>query len=293
MNNDPTFSIGDVADATGISVYKLRMWENRYGAPYSVKLISGHRRFSTNEVERLKLVFQAVQNGDKVSKVVKLTQDELIHLLSQQTNTVKIYEDLFSVQLIAQIKNWDEKTLIESFEDEWSALGPIGFASNRAIPLLSSLGSAWERGDITVAHEHFASEILQTFLSSKWRQSNSLIYGRPFLLRSPSGESHCLGLHMVAAVTTAAKVPIIFLGAAVPEADLIAAIKENNPAGICLSFVNSISTKNKTSIIDMIDHNISRDIPIIIGGRGAPVGNSRCTSFSNLEIYYNWLKAKD
>jgi DICT domain-containing protein len=51
-----TFSIGDVADRTGVPEGTLRMWERRHRFPVPQRLPSGHRRYSERDVELVRRV---------------------------------------------------------------------------------------------------------------------------------------------------------------------------------------------------------------------------------------------
>lgn len=58
---DAELSIGDLADRTGLSPAVLRMWESRHGFPVAHRLASGHRRYTTADVD---LVSQVVRRKD-------------------------------------------------------------------------------------------------------------------------------------------------------------------------------------------------------------------------------------
>lgn len=50
------FSIGEVADRTGIPEGTLRMWERRHGFPEPDRLPKGHRRYSKRDIELVRRV---------------------------------------------------------------------------------------------------------------------------------------------------------------------------------------------------------------------------------------------
>lgn len=49
----PALTIGNVAEATGLSVAALRSWEDRHGFPVADRTASGHRRYSAEHVEQI------------------------------------------------------------------------------------------------------------------------------------------------------------------------------------------------------------------------------------------------
>lgn len=62
-DGDAAFSIGDVVAATGVGEATLRAWERRFGFPTPRREPSGHRRYSHEEVERIRAVVRERNRG--------------------------------------------------------------------------------------------------------------------------------------------------------------------------------------------------------------------------------------
>ncbi len=60
-------SIGAISRETGIHVSTIRMWEARYGALTPVRTEGGARRYSSTDLERLRLIKQLLDRGHKPS----------------------------------------------------------------------------------------------------------------------------------------------------------------------------------------------------------------------------------
>src|SRR6476469_9437563 len=58
-----TLTILEVATRSGVPAGTLRMWEERYGFPKPARLPSGHRRFSDENVDQVRAVVAARENG--------------------------------------------------------------------------------------------------------------------------------------------------------------------------------------------------------------------------------------
>jgi DNA-binding transcriptional MerR regulator len=56
-------TISEVAERTGVAEGSLRMWETRYGFPEPSRLPSGHRRYSEQDVERVRQVARDREGG--------------------------------------------------------------------------------------------------------------------------------------------------------------------------------------------------------------------------------------
>ena len=60
---DPVLTIREVARETGVSEGTLRMWETRYGFPEPKRLPSGHRRYTDDDVSKVRQVARDRETG--------------------------------------------------------------------------------------------------------------------------------------------------------------------------------------------------------------------------------------
>jgi DNA-binding transcriptional MerR regulator/methylmalonyl-CoA mutase cobalamin-binding subunit len=287
-------SIGDVARASGISVFTLRMWERRYGHPTSVKLASGHRRFSYEEVERLRLVKRAVDAGHKASQVVSMPIEkirETLKSIPKSPNGSVCLSPAIAAQLQLAI-DWDDRSLLTHFESDWRALGPVGFVNERATQFLYHLGEAWANGTISVAHEHFASGVLENFLLEKWRAANESSSGEKFVVSSFEGEEHAFGLHMCSVILTATNNRVIYLGTSMPDDEIVTSAVQTNCQGVCISVSKNYDPKIAIKKLKYLRKSIAASIPILVGGQGAPAQMKGVLSFGRCQEFYDWLSVR-
>ena len=54
MNEEKTYTIVEAADVVGVSTATLRAWERRYGLLAPQRTAGGHRRYTENDVDRLR-----------------------------------------------------------------------------------------------------------------------------------------------------------------------------------------------------------------------------------------------
>jgi MerR family transcriptional regulator, light-induced transcriptional regulator len=67
---EATLSIGDLADATGVSAATLRIWETRHGFPEPTRLASGHRRYGEADVAAVRRVVQLRDSGVRLDAAI-------------------------------------------------------------------------------------------------------------------------------------------------------------------------------------------------------------------------------
>jgi methanogenic corrinoid protein MtbC1 len=104
-------------------------------------------------------------------------------------------------------------------------------------PALWFVGELWQRGEITVADEHLATEISLRVLAlqREARRVKRARRGRRVLLATPPGEQHVVALRMVGNLLDDAGYIALMLGADVPASALASFAKSHKADVICLS----------------------------------------------------------
>lgn len=74
------FPINVVEKETNISKYLLRMWERRYSFPRPERDQKGERVYTSEDIEKLKLVKQLMEEGYRPSKIIDQGLPELREL---------------------------------------------------------------------------------------------------------------------------------------------------------------------------------------------------------------------
>jgi methanogenic corrinoid protein MtbC1 len=104
-------------------------------------------------------------------------------------------------------------------------------------PALWFVGELWQRGEITVADEHLATEISLRVLAlqREARRLKRARVGHRVLLATPPGEQHVVALRMVGNLLDGAGYVALMLGADVPAPALASFAKTYKADVICLS----------------------------------------------------------
>jgi methanogenic corrinoid protein MtbC1 len=294
-------SIGELARLTGITTHTLRVWEKRYGTPHSQRLPSGHRRYPKEDVPRLRAIAKALESGYRASKVVSGTLEELQSLMglkpfiepnsnSASTEEAKVSSNEMLIERwVKGIHMYDDDSLLQGFHQQWNKVGPLKFIVDCAGPLIERVGSGWETGELTIPHEHFATECLSSFMTSKWRQLNSRKEGWTAIMATLPGETHSLGLLMSTVVTSLSNAKIIYLGLNTPLKDIIATVNKNNAELLCISVSSGEKQYDPEDGLLQIRKELGKKIKIAAGGRGTPESLPGVQKMGDFQKFNDWL----
>jgi methanogenic corrinoid protein MtbC1 len=136
-------------------------------------------------------------------------------------------------------------------------------------PALWLVGELWERGEISVADEHLATEISIRVLALQ-REARRVARTRGeqrVMLAAPAGELHVVALQMVGDLLRDAGYEVVMLGADVPSGALAASASRFEPEVICLS---STMPRSGDQVLISI-HEVQQRWPaarFVLGGRG-------------------------
>lgn len=291
-------SIGAISEATDIPTATLRTWERRYGFPDPDRTAAGHRRFSPDIVERLRLTARAVDAGHQASDVVGLPENELRELLGasdESSSADPRSSDAPDRDLPAWLIRWleasadlDGESLEREFRQEWNRLGALAFVQKRATPYLRQLGSAWRNGEMSVAEEHYASEQIRDFLSNKWRSIADRAEGPRTLFVAPEGEHHALGLHLAAVVFGLAGWRIVFLGTNTPADEVTKLCCERDIGAVAATIASSYDDDKALAFFEELERNCPPDTELIGGGCDLSDAPDRIRYFDSLDELYEW-----
>lgn len=149
-------------------------------------------------------------------------------------------------------------------------------------PALWLVGELWERGEISVADEHIATEICMRVLALQ-REAHRIAQERRrhrVMLATPEGELHTVALHMVGELLREAAYDVVMLGADVPALALAASASRLDPAVVCLS---STMPGGADQVLIAI-HEVQRLCPragYLVGGRGL---TSRVRALAGIDV---------
>jgi methanogenic corrinoid protein MtbC1 len=292
-------SIGALARATGIPVETLRTWERRYGVPKAERTDTGHRRYSMDTLQKLRLVRSAIQAGHRASLVLGASEVELRGLIESAPTDDPVIasgadDEIQQAASIAHcvelMRRFDGRALDRELSSGLAALGALRFMERRIAPLLLDVGERWCSGDLGVRHEHFASERIQHFLVRHRQPLSDAATGPVCVCATPAGEQHTLGLQMAAYTLALNNVRVVYLGANLPASELASAIEQHAARGALLSAARGTPREALHEHCQQLRDAVGSELTILVGGAGFEVVPPAAIGLQSLHSLNSWAR---
>ena len=196
MNNiKQDFTIKDLENISGIKAHTIRIWEKRYNLLVPKRTDTNIRFYSNENLLKLLNIVLLNKNNFKISKIAKMSEDELIlkskeiafhaGINDEAINSFKLSMFQFDKVLFNNTYNklLHKKTFREIFKDVF-------------IPFLTHIGLLWQTDTLMPAHEHFISNLIsqKIQINSEKLEYTLSTSNKTYVLFLPENEIHELGL---------------------------------------------------------------------------------------------------
>ena len=261
------WSMGAVSRATGIGEHTLRAWEKRFGFPRPLRLPSGHRRFTTGDVSRLRLIARALQRGHRAGEVVPMAPEVLYELLGEPADRAAEVRTWLTGAL-ELVRGRRRSELAQVLRHQMSELGAAAAMVNRIAPLLEEVGVAWAGGELSVGHEHFVSNVVEDVLRQARLQLEPGLTGAPTVFGALPGERHLLGLHMAALQMALCGRSLHLLGADTPVDEIVAAARQLASPAVAISLSVTGASPEAREELATLRGRLPKAVRLLLGGAG-------------------------
>ena len=263
--------IGELAKRTGVSPELLRAWEQRYGLLQPTRTPGGFRLYSAADEARVQQMQDLVSGG--------LAAAQAAHLLlsggEPAPRTVSASATIVDEEvtnLTASLDRLDEQAASAALDRLFAAYTVETVLQDVVLPYLHRLGERWEAGEVSVAQEHFASNLLRgrlLGLAQGWGQGQ----GPGAVLACLPGEHHELGLLAFGVALRRRGWRITYLGTNSPIGAVADIARSLRPSVVVLLSMNPDN---------FLDHapetkKLAKQVPIVIAGMGATLEVARQT----------------
>jgi MerR family transcriptional regulator, light-induced transcriptional regulator len=241
MGEDSHLRIGELSRRTGVSPELLRQWERRYGLLDPTRSPGGLRLYSLEDLERVRLMARHIAEGVGAREAAGLAASANLERPPEprpadaaESGGPAFDADAARGGLRRAIDAFDEPAAQATMDQILAAATMDAVLSDVVVPFLRDVGERWQRGEVSVAHEHFATHVLRgrlLGLARGWGAGT----GRRALLACPPGERHDLGLITFGLALRARGWRIDFLGSDTPIESIRRAVEALQPALVVVS----------------------------------------------------------
>ncbi|WBQ02809.1 MerR family transcriptional regulator [Kribbella sp. CA-293567] len=290
-----SLTVGAAARRLGIAAPTLRSWERRYGLSPSARSAGGHRRYSAEDLARLRAMLRLVDQGVPTAEAAAAVRDRIYTApLPSVTSATSVAEGTGNrsqgvpkpqpvrrsaasraehqgkpVDLFEIANAMDSDRLTHEVARSLDRSGAVQAWTSRLMPLLVEVGSQWERTGACVEVEHLASDAVAGGLRYHTRraieQHKPDEAERAVVLACLEREDHALPLLAVAAALAERGIRVRTLGAATPVRSLSEAVRRIRPAAVFIW-----SSTRATADLDAV-RSLARTRPsyqLVVGGPG-------------------------
>lgn len=252
------FRIGELSRRSGVSPDLLRAWERRYGLLNPTRSSGGLRLYSEDDLHRVLAMQKQLAAGLAAAEAATAATTQVTERQTS-ADTVNAREELDAALLA-----FDDARAHAAFDALVAGFSLDTILGEVVLPYLHDLGDRWERGEISVAQEHFASSLLRgrlLGLARGWGQG----LGPTALLACAPGEQHDLGLVAFGLALRSRGWRILYLGPDTPLGSLAEAARSARPEVVVVSAVDP----EKLAAVREDLAELARDHRLAVGGAAA------------------------
>jgi MerR family transcriptional regulator, light-induced transcriptional regulator len=269
------YPIGAVSKATGLPVDTLRAWERRYQAVVPSRTERG-RMYGDADIRRLMLLRKAVERGQAIGQVARLTDAELEELNAQArcyteelgTPASEPPQPLLD-HLLKLIHAYDATAANAELGRLALLMRPRELVHRVVAPLMSQAGELWAEGAFDVAHEHLLSACVRNLLGGLVRLQQQSYRSGKLLLAAPAGELHEFGILAAAMLGVAHDFDVVYLGPNLPAHDILLAAGQSAPRAVVLGVLAYNATDAVRTDMREVAGKLAPPVELWVGGSGA------------------------
>lgn len=260
--------IGELGRRTGVSDHLLRAWERRYGLLQPVRSAGGYRLYTEADEHRVRRMQTHLAAGLSAAEAARAAlREERPGGLSPAPPGVSGDGSSLAAaasNLARSLDDLDEPGAQAALDRLFAAFTVETILRDVVLPYLHDLGERWERGEVSVACEHFASNLLRGRLAGMARGWGYGLGPRAVLACAP-GEQHDLALLTFGIVLHRCGWRVEYLGASTPLEELAGALATRRPDVVVLA---ATAPELFGRLAEGLAR-LARQVPLALAGAGA------------------------
>lgn len=275
-SEEAVFNMKAAAVETGLNPVTIRAWERRYGLPKPQRSNAGDRLYSARDLATLQWLQARQAEGLAISNAVelwrKLESQGIDPLATDALSKDKAVEDIVPAesQLEKLQRQWIEACL--SFDAPAAtdvlthafALYPAEkICTELLMPSLAQIGSGWDRGEITIQQEHFASSLMVRRLEMLIAATPRPTRPERLLVCCAPGDHHTFAPLLLTFLLQQRGWEVVYLGANVPVIALAESARRIRPE---LAIISAQQLHTAAALAEAAEVFQAEGVPVAFGG---------------------------
>jgi MerR family transcriptional regulator, light-induced transcriptional regulator len=258
---DRTYEIHEVSQLTGLAPARLRAWERRYEVVRPRRLPNGYRVYTGEQVALLRAYARLVAAGERIGDLASQPPEAVLARVEARAGDGSPVGAMF-----AAVREFDRERLEALVSQQLSLRGLTAFAREVVLPLAELVGDAWAVGQLPVAAEHLASEVVVHALKTGLRSGRS---GGPLLLAGclPT-ERHEWGVLATLVSLQERGWRVQYLGADLPVEEMVETSWKLVPDAVGLSASAPALVRAALPALAALPPRLPPDAIAVLGGAG-------------------------
>jgi DNA-binding transcriptional MerR regulator len=230
------YTVGRAAELTGVPTTTLRKWEQRYGVVVPHRSPGNYRLYDDEAVRRLSVMRTLVDSGWSAHEAAQHVVDDAAGAEAELARPDPPLANARVQEVIACAVDFDVPRLEWLISDAFDADDLVTTVDEWLLPSLAHLGKAWQRGEVSVAGEHFVSAAMHRRLAMAFQALAPEARGGPrVVVGLPHGARHELGILAFASVLRSCGVSVTYLGGDLPLEAWVGTVRLMAPDAVVLA----------------------------------------------------------
>lgn len=256
------YTVKQVSALTGVAEATLRVWERRYDVVRPERSAGGYRLYDDTQLALLREMAALVDAGVPASRAAASVR-ELAPAPAAPNGAAPTRPS--ADEFIAAAASLEPAVLADVLARALAS-GPFEeVADGWILPQLVRLGEGWERGELSVAQEHFASAGVMRAVAAVFDAAPVATGGPAVLVGLPAGDRHQLALLCFATCLRRRGVEVVYLGADIPTSEWVRAAERRRARAAVVGVTATTRISVAQELADAL-RQVSPPLSVWVGG---------------------------
>ena len=165
-------------------------------------------------------------------------------------------------ELFAALVDLDEVRAVRLLDEHREREGLSSLVGDLVLPVMKAVGDGWECGEVSVAQEHLATQLVRSYLDALRRPPS--VGGPQVWLACPPRELHDLPLELFGAMLHARWWRVVSLGANSPMTAIAEAARFTDASAVVVAGVRRTAFEARIPSLTRL----ARSLPLFLAGEG-------------------------